>query len=425
MKIQSNIVEQEIATPPQEYEAYLYRFKNLINDKVYIGIHKGSVDDSYRHSSTNKEFAKVFADSKSKLRFEVLSYGDYREMQNQEYNILRKDDARNNSAYYNKSNGFPQYVESDLEKCLALVQQIEDNIFPVEKEDLQLHLEMDYLQSRFQDDPKLQRYIKESIDDAYGNTDKCNPVIVYEGRGDNGEDVRGDGNHTVRGAGQAKHAIDVPVMRVPYEAHCIYTDEELRVVGRLLNKRDEVMKKPNDVSDGIKHVLSAAANGVPYNSQNNVRTLKEYGFTGAAGSGEIKTILTKSKQQLDEIEMKKTTGNLFINYKANPHKSILQAKVASYNRPDLGQCSTFMSSAKFSMDRIMETLYANRQTCDRIVVVIHHPHTQSSDYFKKNTQPTWLNIVEASGMKWKVEFVEMEMWMEDRSDRNDKTEETA
>ena len=55
IKIQSNIVEQEIATPPQEYEAYLYRFRNLINDKSYVGIHKGSVDDSYRHSSTNKE----------------------------------------------------------------------------------------------------------------------------------------------------------------------------------------------------------------------------------------------------------------------------------------------------------------------------------------------------------------------------------
>ena len=417
IKIQSNIVEQEIATPPQEYEAYLYRFRNLINDKSYVGIHKGSVDDSYRHSSTNKEFAKVFADSKSNLRFEVLSYGDYREMQNQEYNILRKDDARNNSAYYNLSNGFPQYVESDLEKCLALTQQIKDNIFPVVKEDLQLHLEMDYLQARFQDDPDLQRYIKEKVDDANGNTDKCNPVIVYESRGANGEDVRGDGNHTVRGAGQSKHAVDVPVMRVPYEAHCIYTDEELRVVGRLLNKREEVIKKPNNISDGMKHVLNAAANGVPYNSQSNILALKEYGFTGSVGSGEIKKILNKSKQQLDEEIQKKTTGRLFINYGANPHKGVLQAKVSSYNRPDLGQCSTFMSSAKFSIERIMETLYANTESCDSIVVVIHHPTTKSADNWKKSTQPTWLNIIEESGMKWEIEFVELDMWMSDRSDK--------
>ena len=41
----------------------------------------------------------------------------------------------------------------------------------------------------------------------------CNPVLVWEGRGENGEDLRGDGNHTVLGAGQSKHAVDIPVMR--------------------------------------------------------------------------------------------------------------------------------------------------------------------------------------------------------------------
>ena len=49
----SNIVEQVIATPPASYEGYLYKFTNLDDGKMYVGIHKGAVDDDYNHSSKN------------------------------------------------------------------------------------------------------------------------------------------------------------------------------------------------------------------------------------------------------------------------------------------------------------------------------------------------------------------------------------
>ena len=90
----SNIVEQVIATPPASYEAYLYQYTNLSDGKAYVGIHKGSVDDPYNHSSTNKVFKKVFANSRSKLKFYVYAYGDYMEMQNAEHRILKKTNAR-------------------------------------------------------------------------------------------------------------------------------------------------------------------------------------------------------------------------------------------------------------------------------------------------------------------------------------------
>ena len=141
----SNLKEQIIATPPASYEAYLYRYINEENGKIYVGIHKGSVDDPYNHSSTNLEFAKVFVDSNSKLIFEVISYGTWIEMQNAEYNILHKVDARNNPDYYNKSNGFPQYVEPNRDKVLALLNQIRDGLYPTKKEPLHLHEEMAWL----------------------------------------------------------------------------------------------------------------------------------------------------------------------------------------------------------------------------------------------------------------------------------------
>ena len=61
----------------QTYEAYLYRFTNLSNGKMYIGIHKGYVGDGYWHSSKNKEFRKAFSDSSILWKYEVLDFGTY------------------------------------------------------------------------------------------------------------------------------------------------------------------------------------------------------------------------------------------------------------------------------------------------------------------------------------------------------------
>ena len=72
MAQRSNIVESVIAPPPSSYEGYLYSYTNLTTNQIYLGIHKGSVNDDYNHSSTNVEFAEVFADSNSRLKFEVL-----------------------------------------------------------------------------------------------------------------------------------------------------------------------------------------------------------------------------------------------------------------------------------------------------------------------------------------------------------------
>ena len=62
MQYPKQFAEVSIAESPESYEAYLYRFKNLENQKIYLGIHKGYVGDGYWHSSTDKVFAKDFAE---------------------------------------------------------------------------------------------------------------------------------------------------------------------------------------------------------------------------------------------------------------------------------------------------------------------------------------------------------------------------
>lgn len=409
------IVESNIAAPPASYEAYRYSYTNLQNEKKYVGIHMGSVDDAYQHSSTNEEFQNAFSDSDSEFKFEVFMYGSYNEMRNQEHNTLSKVDARNNPQYYNKTNGFPAYPEPDLDKCKAFVEQYLEGVYNVGKEPIDLHVNMLYIQVRFENDAALQKEIKEKIDDALGNTDKCSPVLVYEGRGPNGEDLRGDATHTVFGAAQSKHATHIPVARIPYEIHKDFTDAELKAIGNLLNKRPDVIKKPIDKKTAIKHIIDNAEHGVPYNSNNNVAWLKAYGFTGSLSKGQIKTIVKDAKALIDTRELAKA-NQLFINYKAAPHHQTLLDTVTAFGQPN-EVCSIYMSSAKFSSDRIIETLWANKALGKKIImVVIHHPDLAQEKFWKTQDQPRWLHMFDyllCDGFE--VRFHEMPTTMSDGS----------
>ena len=392
LKGKSMIRHTTIAPPPASYEAYLYTFKNIQTDEVYVGIHKGSVDDGYSHSSTNKEFHSVFSDSSSLLDFEVSSYGHFIEMKNLEHKILSENDARNNPLYYNKTNGFPAYFEPDLVKCKAFVEQVKEGVYNVGKEPIDDHVDMPWIQVRFEDDAALQKEIKEKVDDVLGNTDKCTPVLVYEGRGSNGEDQRGDGNHTVRGVSQSKHAIDIPVARVPYEVHKDYTDAELKAIGNLLNARPDVIKKPIDKKTAIKHVVDNYFNsGVPYNSNNNVEWLKAYGFTGSLSKGTIQTVLKDAKQVIDEKALA-NANKLFIKYDAQPHHQTLLDTVTAFVNADM--CSLYTSSASLAVDRVLETLYATYKATGKkiIMVVVHHPSLEQEKKWKASIQPKWMNI---------------------------------
>jgi len=395
-------VETVIAPPPSNYEGYLYSYTNLITDQLYLGIHKGSVDDDYNHSSTNEDFAEVFADSDSRLKFEVINYGDYTEMQQIEHISLKKVDARNNPLYYNKSNGFPIYKQADLDKCQSLVDRILDGEFDVGKEPIGVHTAMSALQVRFQHDANLQRTIKEKVDEALGNTDKCSSVLVWVGRGKEGEDLRGDSSHTVWGASSSKHCVDIPAARVPYEVHKDYSHEELKAIGNLLNKIPDIVKKPMNPEDGVKHIIDNYAVGVPCDSTSNINWLKAFGFSGSPTKGTINTIIKKAQSVIAKNDLSKS-GLLWKNYGAKPHHQEMLNMVDLFSK-ETGTTSVYMSSRKFSIERILERLYAARMDdgkkrlgfddINKIIVVIHHPDPESAKEWKRNIQPTWINIIE-------------------------------
>lgn len=85
---------------------FVYKWTNTINGRWYIGSHKGTPDDGYRHSS------KILAAAEEKYGIEnfereILFEGDYEKDQIRliiEAKILREENAANNPMSYNLSN---------------------------------------------------------------------------------------------------------------------------------------------------------------------------------------------------------------------------------------------------------------------------------------------------------------------------------
>jgi hypothetical protein len=384
-----SIKEVHIGEVPPIYEGYLYRITDLSDNRVYVGIHKGYVGDGYWHSSTDTEFNQIFSDSNSNLKFEILEYGDYSEMTVSERKILKDNDARNNPSFINKSNGSAKFIQPDVDNMTELSERILNGEFPITMESVDDIYDLERLQVRSEEDKEHRREIKERIEDAGGNTDKCSPIVIYENR-QSGEDIVGDGNHTLGAAKDAKHCSLVPVIRVPEIVHTEYTNQELKGVSNLLNKKPEIIKKPMTVDDGVKYIVGTYSDGTPYDSIGNKKYLEACGFT----KRQITTILKKSKIEIDKNNLS-LANKLWIDYKSKTHKPTLDATIEGFR--DSNTISLAYSSAMFKWDNIFNSIFAHTvwnektktydMTKSNIVITVHHPNPQAEENWKVTHQP--------------------------------------
>ena len=426
---QMTIINGKIASPPKEYEAYLYRFTNKNDGKMYIGYHKGAVVDKYQHSSTNKEFNDAFSDPNSSFVYDVLSYGSSVNMLQLESQYLTQVDARNNSKYYNKTNGIQQHAIVDLEKVKSLVKDIRDGSYPKTLEDIQTHVDMASYQVRFQHDDKHQKEIKESVDLANGDTVNCFgkgqglQVVVFEGRGGNGGDLRVDGNHSVYGASKSKHCTRIQVIRVPYYINKDITDAELSTFSNLLNPRSAVRRKETDEATAIKYVLDQyKKSSIPLDSESNIKALNAFGFSGTVYTGKTKFIIQKAKDIVTKEEGR-DAGRVWINYSANPHSKTIISKVNKWSGKD-GWCSAKCSSAYYRLDRAMEEIYDANQALEEgetevtnCKFFIFHPTPTAKKIWDEDMGPKWAKVQEMTVNKhFNIEIFEMPTWLEDIQD---------
>ncbi len=358
-KTPKQLVETDFGDVPKEYDAFVYRFTNLENDKQYVGYHKGIVGDGYWNSSTCDEFNEIYTNSNSRLRYEILDYGVDMEMKQAEYRLLSSVDARNNDEYYNKSNGFPMYPEVDVNKCQLLTERIENKEFPVTKElivDIMVLFEDGkVVQVRFEHDHIHQIKVRDRIDDAMGSTDKCNPIVIYMGRAKDGGDIIGDGNHTLLAADASKYATKIPVMRIPYEIHSLFSDLELETIGHFLNREAEIVELETKEQDAIKYLDSVVASGQLLDSPVTKLTIQHFGFSSRKSTA----IISKYKKDI-KAGKKNAAGLNFINYKAQPAKGQLADKVESER--DKNTMVMSISSGAFKSDAYQDVFAVNIKT---------------------------------------------------------------
>jgi len=424
-----SIEEVNIKTPPSSYEAYLYLFENLDNGRKYLGIHKGLVEDNYYNSSKNKEFANDYTNSKCRFRFEVLDYGDYSKMSSKEESILQKNNAKENPNWYNLSNGGSKKEKFRWDVVQNLTARILSGEFDnVDedgewiKEDKTKIYNLEKLQVReVQYIPSLVSEIVDRIEDAMGNTDLCEPILIYEGRlspktikGER-EDLIGDGNNTIHAVYKSKSAVSIQTRRIPYDIHKDLSNVELRAIGGLLNKRPDKIKEPASIDDAVKFIVGSYENsGLEAESSQNLEYLRGVGYT----SQQIKkTILPKAKNAIAKKKFA-LANQIFIEYSSDsPHRQTLIDMTESYN--DSTTYAQHTSSGNVRMDRIMTKFREVHQLNPKkkkLVVVIHHP--EPSDKEK------WDNGVEAlhnkeikfwiKGLGFDFEWVQMPHLMDNK-----------
>lgn len=85
-------------------DSFVYRWKNLTLNKIYVGFHKGTEDDGYVCSSSSDQFWEDYNNLNYKWEREILFKGTMKECQLLESQILDKLDVTSDNVYNNKNN---------------------------------------------------------------------------------------------------------------------------------------------------------------------------------------------------------------------------------------------------------------------------------------------------------------------------------
>ena len=123
-------------------------------------------------------------------------------------------------------------------------------------------------------------------------------------------------------------------------------------VSNLLNKRDDIVKKPANTDDMVKFVIGQYNNGVPVGDQSNKDFLIEMKFTRF----QITKILKACNKQI-ELNNLKRANEVWIDYSTGSGKKTLQNKVESHRDKDT-MCLA-LSSAMFKWDNIFNHIFDN------------------------------------------------------------------
>ena len=199
-------------------EAFVYKWTNQDNGKVYIGYHKGNPDDDYISSSSNKEFWNDYWNKKSMFTKEILDQGTKQQMIELEHKLLKDNNAKDNDQFYNKHNGgiMPKRNSINFDLVKEISDKIDRREYPILVQEVEDVFNYDRKQVRgVQILPKNVQRIAEriSLQSEEENEERISPIILVDDV--DGKPLIIDGNHTIN-ALERLNVVTCKVMVVPY-----------------------------------------------------------------------------------------------------------------------------------------------------------------------------------------------------------------
>jgi len=413
MTIKNNKVTKIIPPPPEKYEAYLYKITNLDNNKKYIGYKASPYDGTYFYSS-ECPIMKAELSKAEKIEYEILDYGYKIDMSTKETEMLQAVDAKNNSEYYNKSNGGGQYSiasfsDSDHLADSVLNHDLDHLIVNIPAKDLE---DMDSIQVRAEEYGEHIKNITHNINDHYGDQDYINQkyqcVVLLDYNGKNNPILVG-GNHTRKAVNRSKYSesVTIPTICIPKKMYKNLNIVDIHSLGLRLNPTPEDDHKPSGESDFTKHFLMRSKlKKIPVESKSNKDWLKEKFHKNSYQIGQI----IKSAKKEEKKQNYKMAGKVWIDWTSKEWSQKLEDKLDQDR--DKNTFTMAMSSGKFDWTKIISKIHANYPKKKNFILFIHHPSPDTTDYeetwFKKK-YPAHLGefklIFSSLGIKYNIQYL--------------------
>lgn len=414
IKKESNILKNNTKKDEKPYEAYLYRWTYKPDGRVYVGIHKGLISDSYNHSSKCPEFNELFAAEPDNFVQDILRKGNYKTMQNAEHKILSDADAINNDMYFNRSNGSPASKELDTDRIMQLADEIrcmQGVMTPASTV-----VKNTFIQVRVADDYSHKHDIQAAIDEERGDTKKLKlQVVLLEGYYQENEDEYGidgaaglGGNHSARATNDSKHGRDIETIRVPYEMWEGLDDTELQFLGMQLNVQEgKVKPKTNQTED-----LQKMAEDLYYNKDYDLdgdkirETLKLFNTP----SRTIESAILRAKKSI-EFKQLSLVGKKIRDWTVGADKKLLEDKIDNFKSDGKTLCYSITSGSAGAIQTLLKNIYLDydKDRHERVVVLVRHPSDGFYTRWRTDAKP----IEDANMLEFFVKTMGLEFTMMD------------
>ena len=297
---------EKVSNMTKTANSYVYEFECVNTGMKYIGYHKDN-GKTYWNSSTDGNFRKVLADSRSNLIFRVLAYGSTKEMLQKAHELLTDANAKESPMYWNKTNGQPGVLPIDrkaIHKIVKIVEKTDKKNLDIFKTISELyHTPVGQSRELLIDRDNLNE-IKDSVLRQAGNTDKADPPVLLEDRVYDGvfhKFLRIGGTHTITSYWELDYKdTELPVIIIPKELHESITDDGLTLLGNLLNKKTSI-SAPATHEDGTKTLYEYHTQGRDWKSAECRNDLFDMGLS----SGKVTTAIKNTQAMIDNDSARK------------------------------------------------------------------------------------------------------------------------